>query len=141
MKIKRWLPLLLLAALMLIAARPMQGELPDWADLVAVLTWIAVQGGGPAIVVAALSWIVENWPKWHELPKWVKFWVPMLSSILLSALATLALDYLPDVVATISPYWRFIITAALTWLASQGAYVAAKSRGYGMDVGTGMGSG
>lgn len=51
-------------------------QAPDLTNLAGVLTWLA--GAGGAYVVGKLfAYIAENVPKWHELPRELKFFLPM----------------------------------------------------------------
>jgi hypothetical protein len=101
----------------------------DWTDFRAVLVWLAGVGA-PYIVGQLLSYLAENWPKWHELPRPVKFAAPLVLSVLLSVGATVLLRY-DDVIGLLSPYWAIVVGAVLFYLGSQVAYMNAKKAGYG----------
>lgn len=101
----------------------------DYTQLTQVLLWIAGIGA-PVIVGYVLAWVVENWKAWSTFPKEVKFLVPMIVSILLSIGAKYLLNF-PDIVAQISPYFTMVMTAVLTYLSTQKAYLTAMSKGYG----------
>jgi hypothetical protein len=101
----------------------------DWTDFRAVLVWLAGVGA-PYIVGQLLSYLAENWPKWHELPRPVKFAAPLVLSVLLSVGATVLLRY-DDAIGLLSPYWAIIVGAVLFYLGSQVAYMNAKKAGYG----------
>lgn len=102
---------------------------PDnWGDLTAVLTWLAVGGGGTAVVAWAVSYLAEHWAGWHALPTAVKFIVPILVSFGLAVGANFALDY-TDILSRIQPYWLMLVTAVMGWIASQYGLTVAKARG------------
>ena len=104
-------------------------ENPDWTDFEAVAGWLAFGGGAPIVIAYALSLLVENWPAWHDLPRGVKFILPMLASVGLSIGANYLLSF-PEVVAGIAPIWFVIISAVLAWLGSQFAYMKTKAANY-----------
>lgn len=100
----------------------------DFGDLTAVLTWLAVGGGGTAAVAWVLSYLAEYWSGWHNLPSVVKFIAPMLVSFGLSVGANYALNY-TDVSGQIQPYWLMLVTAVMGWIGSQNGLATAKARG------------
>lgn len=100
----------------------------DFGDLTAVLTWLAVGGGGTAAVAWVVSYLVEYWPTWHGLPSAVKFIAPILVSFGLAVGSNFALGY-TDVLGQIQPYWLMLVTSVMGWIASQGALATAKARG------------
>lgn len=101
----------------------------DWTNLQAVVTWV-VGAGSPALVMYAVSWLIENWKGWATLPFAVKFLAPMLLSVLLSFGASMLLRY-PELIAAIQPWFQIVAAAILAWLASQSAYMKALREGYG----------
>ncbi len=106
--------------------------LPDFTSLMAVLTWLAL-AGGPYVVLQVLSLVAENWAKWHELPRWVKFFAPMVVSVLISVGANLLMAN-NAAVTFIDPYYRMIAVAVIAYLASQKAYMNATRSGYARQV-------
>ena len=104
-------------------------ENPDWTDFEAVAGWLAFGGGAPIVIAYALSLLVENFPGWHDLPRGVKFILPMLASVGLSIGANYLLGY-PAVIAEISAIWFVVISAVLAWLGSQAGYMKAKAASY-----------
>jgi uncharacterized membrane protein len=105
----------------------MQIDLPN---LDAALKFL-VGGGSSVVVMGALSYLVENWPKWHDLPKWLKLLLPMLASALLAVGAQILMGY-ADVVAELSPWYVIIVTAVISWINSQKTYASTKVSGYGV---------
>jgi chromate transport protein ChrA len=101
----------------------------DSTQLGQVLLWITGVGA-PAIIMYVLSWVVENWKGWINLPKDVKFLLPMVASVLLSVGASQLLKY-PEVVATIQPWFQILMTSVLAYLFSQKAYMTSKKAEYG----------
>ena len=101
----------------------------DSTQLGQVLLWLTGVGS-PAVVMYILSWVVENWKGWINLPKDVKFLLPMIVSVLLSVGASQLLKY-PDVIASISPWFQVTMTSVLAYLFSQKAYMTAMKSGYG----------
>lgn len=101
----------------------------DYTQLEQVLLWLTGIGA-PMVIAYVLSWVVENWKAWSTFPKEVKFLAPMVVSVLLSVGAKALLGF-PDIVAQISVYFTPVMTAILTYLASQKAYLTAMNKGYG----------
>lgn len=101
----------------------------DYTQFGEVLLWLTGIGA-PIVVGYLLSWVVENWKKWSTFPKEVKFVVPLVVSVLLSIGAKYLLNF-PDIVEEISPYFTMVMTAILTYLGTQKAYMIAMDKGYG----------
>ena len=121
---------ILFIALFLIAAAPFQ-ETPevDLTSLTAMLVWLA-GAGGAYVSGQVVSYLAENWPKWHNLPTWLKIVSPLLASALISVGATIALQYGTQL-ETVAPWWSIVSYAVLTYLATQKAHVAQLKAGYG----------
>ena len=117
-------------ALFLIAASPLQEVEPiDITNLTAMLLWLA-GAGGAYVSGQVVSYLAENWPKWHNLPTWLKVTLPMFTSALISVLATVALNYGTQL-EVVAPWWSIVSYAVLTYLATQKAHVAQLRAGYG----------
>lgn len=101
----------------------------DYTDLTAVLGWVAL-AGAPFLAGYVVSLLAENWPKWHTLPTPVKFYTPLILSVLL-ALGANALLQQTEFVNAISPWWRMVAASILTYLGTQQGYMAAKRSYYG----------
>lgn len=101
----------------------------NYSDLQQVLLWLAGMGS-PAVVMYIVSFLVENWKQWSLLPHWVKFYGPMVLSVLLTIASVSLLKY-PDVISTIQPWFQVTVTAIFAYIASQKAYMTAKSSRYG----------
>jgi hypothetical protein len=101
----------------------------DWTNLQQVLVWIAGIGA-PIIVAYLLSWVVENWSAWSTFPREVKFIAPMVVSVGLSLLSAQLLNF-PEVITQIQPWFQILMSAILTYLSSQKAYMSAMKAGYG----------
>jgi len=122
--------LLILVSLFLIAARPLQAPEPiDITNLTAMLLWLA-GAGGAYVTGQVVSYLAENWPKWHTLPTWVKVVAPMLMSALISVGATIALQYGTQL-EVVAPWWSIVSYAVLTYLATQKAHADQLKAGYG----------
>ena len=115
--------------LFLIAAAPFQAEPIDLTNLTAMLLWLA-GAGGAYVSGQVVSYLAENWPKWHNLPTWLKVTSPMFAAALISVLATVALQYGTQL-EVVAPWWSIISYAVLTYLATQNAHVAQLRAGYG----------
>jgi len=121
--------LLLVGAFGTMAFAPMQeGELPDFTNLEAVLTWV-VGFGAPYLVGIAFSYLAENFQAWHKLPKEVKFFIPMVVSVLIAIGAQYLLAQ-PAVIAQLAPVYTTVAQAIIFWLGSQNGYMNAKASGY-----------
>ena len=101
----------------------------DWTNLKDVLTWL-IGAGAPALTMILLSLLAENWKQWSTFPSWVKFFVPVLCSTLLSVGAGLLLKY-PELLAQIQPWFQIVVSAILAYIASQKTYQNSMNAGYG----------
>jgi hypothetical protein len=101
----------------------------DWTSLNAVLAWL-VAGGAVFVANYAFALIAENFPAWHKLPSWLKFLIPIITSVLLAFGAQQLLLY-PDIIEVIQPLWALLVTIILAWLGSQKGLMAAKANSYG----------
>jgi uncharacterized membrane protein len=102
----------------------------DWSNLSALLKFL-VGGGSSLVVMSALSFLAENWSGWHELPRWLKFLLPMLLSALIAVGAQMLSGY-ADIIKDISPWYSIVVVAVMSWIQSQKTYAATKSAGYGV---------
>ena len=102
---------------------------PDLTDFGAVILWLATVGS-PFVVGWALSLIIENWSGWATLPRWIKFFAPMVAAIVISVGANLLLKY-PVFIETIAPWFTIVMGAVLGWLGTQGGYMISKRANYG----------
>lgn len=101
---------------------------PDYTNFQSVLEWLAGVGGSYAVGVL-VAWLVENWPKWHTLPRLVKFFLPMLAAVLISIGAVLLMQQ-TEFVSQVSPWFRLIAQTVIAYLGTQGGYMQAKQAGY-----------
>jgi hypothetical protein len=101
----------------------------DYGSLQSVLAYLA-GAGAPYVVGYILSLVVENWPAWHDLPRAVKFFAPLVLSTLLSVGATLLASN-TALVEQIGPTYAMIASAVLMYLGTQNAYLAASRAHYG----------
>lgn len=104
----------------------------DWTQITAVLTWIVAGGGSVYLVNYALAWFAENFEFWHKLPSWVKFLVPIITSVLLAVGAQYLLGF-EDILGLVQPYWEMFIMVLIAWLGSQKGYITAKKDDYGAE--------
>ena len=88
----------------------------DFTNLTAVLQWISL-AGGPYLAGWFFALLAENWPKWHELPRQVKFILPLVMSVTLSIGANLLMAQ-SEIVAFIDPWYRMAAMAMLAYLVS-----------------------
>lgn len=93
----------------------------DVLNLTSVLLWLAGGIGGPAVVMQILSLFASKWAWWNNLPRAVKFIVPMIVSILIAFGANFLLAK-PDLVATLSPFYVILMQTVVAYLASQKQY-------------------
>lgn len=100
----------------------------DYTNFQQVLEWLAGVGGSYAVGVL-VAWLVENWPKWHTLPRLVKFFLPMLAAVLISVGAVLLMQQ-TEFVSQASPWFRLIAQTVIAYLGTQGGYMQAKRSGY-----------
>lgn len=105
-------------------------SLPDFTNLSAVLTWIAIGGGAPFLAMQAFSYLAELWPAWHDFPKVVKYLAPPLLAVGLAFAANYGLKS-AGLIETLSPFWVLITQVVIGWLGSQKGYMDTKKAGYG----------
>lgn len=108
----------------------------DFSNLIVVLQWLAGIGG-PYVIGQAVALLAENWPKWHELPKLVKFVAPMVASALVAVGATLLLQQTP-LLEAVSPWYTIVATAVIGWLGTQKGYMEAKKADYARSAREGV---
>lgn len=99
---------LMLLAVPMVAFAQSGTETPDLTDFSAVLVWLATGGAIVAVNLVASKWL-EAWDAWHELSPNVKRLVVVAFAALLSFAAQLVLQSYPEIVATIQPFWEFIV--------------------------------
>lgn len=102
---------------------------PNIVDFSEFLKWVAA-AGAPYITGQIFAYIAENVPKWHQLPREVKFLAPMFVSILLAGGATLLLQN-TEVVEMVGEGWAVIAGAILMYFGSQQAYLKITKSSYG----------
>jgi hypothetical protein len=107
----------------------------DFVSLEALLIWIISGGGAMVLVGYVMAFLLENWPAWHNFPRWVKVLVPIALAAVFGfgangVLALELLDYIPVPIQT-------LILMLINWLFGQFAYrgikdgaYAASARGY-----------
>ena len=103
----------------------------DWTVLQSVLVWL-VAGGSVFVANYAFAYLAENFEFWHKLPSWLKFLIPIVTSVLLAFGAQQLLLY-PDLIEVIQPFWALFVTIVLAWLGSQRGYISAKAAKYGAE--------
>lgn len=104
---------------------------PDLTNLQTVLTWLAGVGG-PFVVGQVVSLLAENWPKWHTLPRLVKFYVPIAFSVILAVGSTWLLQQ-KEFLAAVSPWFSVVMIAlisAIGYLGTQKGLMDAKRSEY-----------
>lgn len=109
----------------------------DWTDLWSVFEYLAA-GGGAMLVAAAFSWLAENVSAWHKLSSNLKFVIGLVASGALSLLSQIALEWELIQAGTFNPtidsVYHFFAIGAAAWIASQLAYMKAKSAGYATNA-------
>lgn len=101
----------------------------DFTNLAFVLNWVATIGG-PYLVGKLLSYLAENWPRWHTLPVPVKFLAPMVLSVILAVGAKLLLGQ-AEFLAAVSPWFTMVAMAVSAYLGSQKGYQESRLADYG----------
>ena len=104
---------------------------PDLTNLSAVLMWLAT-AGAPFLVLWVMSLLAENWPKWHTLPRLVKFLTPLILAPLVAVGATL-LASKTQLIAQIGPWYTIVVGSILAYIGSQKALMSAKRNDYGTN--------
>lgn len=106
----------------------MAQEIPDFGSIEEIFVWIATGGGATILVGYVMAYILENWPKWHELPRFVKTMFPIVLAALVGILAKGVLvggllEYIP-------PGIQVLILMMINWLFGQLAYRSIKEGEY-----------
>ena len=97
---------------------------PNLENVTEVLLWLTGVGA-PFLVGYLLSLVAENIPSWHNLPRQVKFSVPLVASVLIAGGAQLLLQN-EVFIARVAPLFSTIVRFVLTYLGTQQAYLAVK---------------
>ena len=82
--------------------------------------------GGFSILIWFVSWALEDFQAWHDLPSKIRSLVFYIGSILIGVGAYL-LSQNEQVVLAIEPYFKIVLSATVVWLSSQVAHKADKS--------------
>ena len=101
----------------------------DLTNLTVALTWLAGIGG-PYLVGKLVSYLAENWAKWHTFPVPVKFLAPMIASVLISVGATLLLGQV-DFLEQLSPWYTMVALSIVSYLGTQKGYMETRVANYG----------
>lgn len=104
----------------------------SFGTLEAVLVWIATGGGATILGGYVMAYLLENWPAWHTLPRWVKVLFPLAVSGLLGFLAQGAIAL--DALAQIPEGIKITVLALVNWIFSQIAYGRLKDSSYGKSA-------
>jgi len=91
------------------------------------LQWLTgAQGGAFLVIMFVVSWQLENLEFWTKIPSGTKQLIILLVASALSACAV-ALQYNPELLAAIDPYFRAVSYVVVVWLTSQAAHKIDKS--------------
>lgn len=87
-----------------------------------LLDWLIGPDGGAWIVITfVVSWALEGWGTWDNLPSKAKSLIILVLAIVLGLFANL-LSMHPEVVAAIEPYSKVVMTILTLWLSTQTAH-------------------
>lgn len=111
----------------------MENPMVDWTDLIAVLNGIRDAVLVPVVLGALWSWLAENIPAWHDLAGRVKFVAGLVLSGALPLAAAIVLMWMKEQPIAFTPeeVYKIVAQGVVAWVTSQGAYMLAKTRGYG----------
>lgn len=88
-------------------------------------TWLATGAGA----TAAVSFIVERIPKWHELTSEARSWIGFAGSTVIALGSYAVLTYVPkDVLTALAPFFGIVAGVAGIWMAGLLAHKADPAR-------------
>ncbi len=120
-------PLLIVAAFFLVAFRALQPE--DPADLVGVLSWLALGPGALFVAGYAFSYLLEKVPGWGTvLPDFARAIIVIVLAVGLAIGARYLLSRM-DIVAAIDPLYTLVIGILVAWYGTQKAFAQQKFTG------------
>ena len=91
-----------------------------------LLAWLVSPGGGAFFVTFwALSWLLEDVDKWNQLTS-KKRQLSILGVSILIGLLVIWLQTMPELVASIAPYFQAVIFIVAAWITSQFAHKVDK---------------
>lgn len=94
-------------------------------DINQFLTWLATGAGA----TAALSFIVERIPKWHDLTSEARSWIGFVGSTVIALASYAILTYVPkEVLTSLAPFFGVIAGVAGIWMAGLLAHKADPAR-------------
>ena len=97
----------------------------NWSDITVTLTWLAGVGA-PIFTMYLFANLVEKLDFWHKLDKRIKQVTPMITSVLVSILATYLLNN-TELIKILAPYFSTVVLAVLAYLQSQKTYKEIKN--------------
>ena len=105
----------------------------DWTNLIEVLGGVKDGVLVPIVLGFLWSFAAENLPAWHNVTARGKQFLGVFLSGALPVLAALSLAVLQSEPVELTPevVWALAGRGIIAWVAAQGAYVAAKTVGYG----------
>ena len=102
---------------------------PEFSNLTSVLVWLT--GAGSAYIAGwVISLLAENWAAWHNLPRNVKFLIPLVLSPVLAMVATVLLRQ-DAFLQVVGPWFTIAVNSIIAYLGTQQAYMSAKRSDYG----------
>jgi hypothetical protein len=124
---------LFIFAMVLLSLTLVAFQVEEFTSVEQFLVWVATGGGSMVLAGAVIALLLENWPAWHNFPKWVKIITPIVLAGIFGTLASAALAL--ELPAMIPPVLATLILVMLNWLGSQWQYMRAKNLGCGADAG------
>jgi hypothetical protein len=125
--------LLILAALTLIAANPLQIGPEDPSDFLGVLQWLALGPGALFVAGSGLAFLLELFPAWGSaISGQLRPWIVLVLTIILAFGAKFALTY-PTIIEQIAPVYTTLFLIVAAWVGSQFGYARAKIAGMRAD--------
>lgn len=103
-------------------------QIPEFASLLELLQWLAFGGGAVIVVGMFVTRFLENLAFWHNLPHYVKVFVPIALVAIVSAFAEYAI--VADLLAFIPDWVETLFLTLLGWLTTQKVLEGLNSRGY-----------
>lgn len=117
----------ILLAIFLVAA---QGQ--EFGSLEEILVWIITGGGAVALVAVIMAFLLENWPAWHNFPRWVKVGVPIFLAAFIGAFAEAVLEL--ELLLFIPVAGRAFLLMLINYLFGQLGYMKLKATSYGSSA-------
>lgn len=94
----------------------------DVSNFAELLDWLAGAGGAVLLAAWALSWALEGWERWEQMPSNQKSAVILAAAVVLTVVAVWARSLPAETQAALEPYGTGLVICVGVWLATQTAH-------------------